>query len=66
MANDITGIDIINLADDAKNIKDELEKAEQIKCTCSGFALQYQGCGCERGKALKKARAKVIGFFDGL
>ena len=63
---DLTGTDIIGLADHAKSVKDEMEKAKETKCTCSGFALQYQGCGCIRGQRLKKAQTKVDEFFAGI
>ena len=59
---DITGIDVIYLADDAISIRDEMLEAVQTKCTCSGFVLQYDGCICDRGKKLSKAteRSKVF------
>ncbi len=27
-----------------------LKEARAMKCTCSGFVIQYQGCSCEKGK----------------
>lgn len=62
----ITGIEIAHMADDAISIRDEMIKAEQIKCTCNNFILQYQGCNCKRGKSLKKVMKRSNDFFAGL
>jgi len=35
-----------------------LREAEAVPCTCSGFVLQYEGCGCARSKARKAAAAE--------
>lgn len=44
--------------------RDNLEAAHKIRCTCTGFTLQYEGgCQCERGKAINAAkdlRAAVV------
>lgn len=60
---ELTGIDIINLANEAKEISDESKEAESTKCTCTGFVLQYQGCSCEKGKKLKKIKERTKKFF---
>lgn len=63
---DITGIDIISLADEAISARDAMLEAAQMKCTCSGFQLQYDGCSCERSKKVKIARKMSDDFFAGL
>lgn len=51
-----------------KQVRDKIEKAKTIKCTCSGFMLQYnQGCFCKRGKTiryLEKRLNRLIGFLQ--
>ena len=29
----------------------ERVEADETKCRCSGFAIQYEGCSCERARA---------------
>ncbi len=40
-----------------RKARDALSLAKQIKCTCSGFVLQYEGgCQCKAGRAVYTAR----------
>ena len=50
----------------AKGIRDEILVVRQMKCTCSGFVIQYQGCSCERGKRRKRLSNRIDEFFEGL
>ncbi len=54
------------IEEDAKFIRDELLKARAIKCTCGSFVLQYEGCQCERIRALAMAKKKRDNFFESL
>lgn len=39
--------------------RDELKAARNLKCECSGFALQVEGCGCHKGFAVSDALRKL-------
>ena len=44
--------------------KQEIIKAEDAKCICSGFVLQYEGsCQCEARFALSRAKSS---FWDSI
>lgn len=50
-----------------KKVRDGIKKAEKVKCTCSGFIIQYEGkCCCKRGKAVKKARTEFWEVINNL
>jgi len=38
---------------DIKEVRNNLRTAKNMKCSCSGFVIQYQGCGCEKNKLVK-------------
>lgn len=45
------------LLDGIRTARNNLRKAEAMKCTCSGFVLQYEGgCQCEQRLAIIKAQ----------
>ena len=48
-----------------QELKAEVEKANQKRCTCSGFAVQYDGCSCENGKAEYVALDRLHEFERG-
>ena len=52
MGKQILYVLIQDLRDSYRKMKD----AEAVKCTCTGFVIQYQGCSCEKSKAVKKAK----------
>lgn len=47
-----------------KAAKQAMIDAKQIKCECSGFCLQYEGCCCERSRAIKAAETKLSEVLD--
>ena len=39
--------------------------ARALRCTCSSFALQYEGgCHCERGRNIAKAQKEIEAVLD--
>lgn len=48
------------LLDEIRRAKDALNKAEQLKCICSSFTLQYDGgCECNRGEKIVEAEKRL-------
>ena len=42
-----------------------LNDAEEEKCMCSGFVIQYEGgCQCKAGRNKKKAKKELIEFIE--
>ena len=40
-----------------KKLREEIKEAEKVKCTCSGFVLQYEGaCYCKAASIKAEAR----------
>ncbi len=46
--------------------RDEIRSAKKLKCSCSGFVLQYDGCSCEKKKEVAKATKKFWDYMDSL
>lgn len=46
--------------------RNALRDMKNMKCTCSGFILQYDGCSCDKGDARKQAKEKLQSLIDGL
>ena len=42
-----------------RKAKQRLDAARGLKCICSGFAIQYEGCGCEKAKQKAAAKTKL-------
>lgn len=47
-------------------LRDAISEAHKIKCTCSSFVLQVQGCGCDRSKQVENAKFKFWDFINNL
>ncbi len=59
-------IDLPKLAA-VKAARDALREAVKVRCTCSGFVIQYEGhCCCERGKLVSAAEGKLTQAIDAL
>lgn len=59
-------IDLPKLAA-VKVARDALREAVKVRCTCSGFVIQYEGhCCCERGKQVNAAEGKLTQAIDAL
>lgn len=48
------------------DLRDEIRSAKKLKCSCSGFVLQYQGCSCKKKKEVTKATKKFWDYMDSL
>lgn len=58
-----------NNAEQLKRIvdaRDALKDAVKSKCTCGGFSLQYDGCGCDKVKVVKRAGSELQSAIDAL
>lgn len=50
-----------------KDARDALHEAIKIRCTCSGFVIQYEGsCVCARGKVMSAAENNLTQAIDAL
>ena len=50
-----------------RDARDALREATKVRCTCSGFVIQYEGgCVCERGKARSAAKGRLTQAIDAL
>ena len=59
-------IDLPKLAA-VKAARDALREAAKVRCTCSGFVIQYEGgCCCESGKGKRAAEDRLKQAIDGL
>lgn len=55
-----------DLLKEIKEAKAELDNAKMIKCTCSSFVIQYDGCGCERSKRMLESQNKLNRLLEKL
>ena len=59
-------IDLPKLAA-VKAARDALREAAKVRCTCSGFVIQYEGgCCCESGKGKRAAEDRLKQAIDAL
>ena len=50
-----------------KAASEALREAAKVRCTCSGFVLQYEGgCCCESGKGKRAAEDRLKQAIDAL
>ena len=55
------------LLNNIKEARNMISEALELKCTCSGFMLQFnQGCSCERNMAICKAQDYLDKLIDSL
>ena len=50
--------DLMQLLNAIREARNNLEDAKRIRCTCSSFVIQYEGCGCERFKKVLQCENK--------
>ncbi len=43
---------------------ENMKQAKSVKCTCTGFVVQYQGCGCGRSIAMQRADSELWAVLD--
>ena len=58
-----------NNAEQLKRIvdaRDALQEAYKLKCTCSGFSLQYDRCMCAKAKGMAGAEKELQSAIDAL
>jgi hypothetical protein len=59
-----------NLTDELEGIREAmrvLHDAKALRCTCSGFVIQYEGgCCCARGRAVEPAKANLERLLEAL
>lgn len=59
-------IDLQKMAD-VTAARDALREAAKVRCTCSGFVIQYEGgCVCESGKGKRAAEDRLKQAIDAL
>jgi hypothetical protein len=59
-------IDLRKLAA-VKEARDALREAAEVRCTCSGVVIQYEGgCCCESGRGKRAAKARLKQAIDAL
>lgn len=46
--------------------REALQDARKMKCTCSSFQLQYEGCYCDKGVTVGKAKIELQSLIDAL
>ncbi len=55
----------MDILDEIRQAKKELTEANELKCVCSGFCLQYEGsCQCERGRKIRATEAKIHNLIN--
>ena len=52
--------------DEIKRLVVELKKAKNLSCTCSGFGIQRDGCGCGRSAKLILAKTNLENYLENL
>ena len=52
--------------EDVVNAYRAIQKAKLVKCTCSGFSLQYDGCMCARTTDLRDAEGLLMSALESL
>lgn len=52
---------------EVREARDALHDAMKVRCTCSGFVIQYEGgCCCESGKGKRAAEDRLRQAIDAL
>jgi len=46
--------------------RNALQEANEVKCICSGFSLQYDGCMCAKAKGVAKAEKELQSAINAL
>ena len=50
----------MDILEEIRIAKRDVEETKKIKCTCSGFVIQYEGgCCCKAGKSKAHAKDKL-------
>jgi len=52
-----------SLLNKIENARKELKESRKIRCTCSSFYQQYEGCGCEAKSAPIRVENKLMGLL---
>lgn len=63
--NYLTNLEVLQVRK-LRDFREELKEAEKMRCNCSGFTIQYEGCQCGRRKKINEIKEKIMNIVDAI